>query len=394
MENTQLNLQLCLEKIMGKKLSYIDLAFMDDVSNLMVKLDLEPSTIIKEMLEKYKNAKFPLYLLFLELNEKLFNNVIKNSKWPFDIALTQLFIFDPLSFSDKYRSVENETIKDFCLSLLSTPKDIFWNWSEKYDPTVRDVFEIVCLHPEGLTLEDIYGKLDGKLESWNKIKETLSDNSILLKYFFIIKQGKKYYPFFSNNVIPDTLVKVREHLKMIALQKAELLKIGYDMPKYHIDVMVKLLKGAKNLTSVLKAFANKSMRFDDVKILKVLLKTRRMGLSKYMISRMKERFEALESDGLIRLIEDNYFLTDLAKDLIFNNRNIVLSLSFSEILLFEEKIVKKGHEYWDIREYLNQMLRLGLIKKVIQCPDRLFLITPKGKDVLRRGFDPRILLER
>jgi len=117
-------------------------------------------------------------------------------------------------------------------------------------------------------------------------------------------------------------------------------------------------------------------------------------LSKYMISRMKERFEALESDGLIRLIEDNYFLTDLAKDLIFNNHSIVLSLSFSEILLFEEKIVKKGHEYWDIREYLNHMLRLGLLKKVIQCPDRLFLITPKGKDVLRRGFDPRILLER
>lgn len=394
MENTQLNLQLYFEKTTGKELSYIDVAFLDDVSKLMVKLNLEPiSPIIKEMLEKFKSAKFPIYLLFLELNEKMFHNVVKNSKWPYDIALMQLFIFDPLSFSEKHELVKYKAIKDFCSALLFTPKDIFWNWSEKYNLIVREIFEIVSLNPEGLTIEDIYGKLGGILADQQKIREVLSDSSILLKYSFVVKQNGKYYPFFSNKIASDTLIRAREQLKSMASQRAALLKIEYDMPKYHIDVILKLLKGAKNLTSILKTWADKEIRFDNVKITKTLLKTRKTGLSKYMISRMKERFEALESDGLLQLVHGKYFLTDLAKELIFNH-GIVLSSSFSDILLFEEKIVKKGHEYWDIKEYLDYMLRLGLLKEVAQCPNRLFYITSKGKDVLRRGFDLRILFER
>jgi predicted transcriptional regulator len=276
--------------------------------------------------------------------------------------------------------------------LLFTPKDVFWNWSEKYDLIVREVFEVVSFHPEGIAIEEINGKL-GQLASQHKIQEVLSNSSILLKYFFVIEQNGRYYPFFSNCITQDALTKAREQLRTMASQRAELLRMEYYMPKYHVDVILKLLKGAKNLTTILRTWANKEIRFDDVKITRTLLKTRKTGLSKYMISRMKERFEALENDGLLQLVQGKYFITDLAKELISNN-NMVLSLGYSDILLFEEKIVKKGHEYWDIKEYLDYMLRLGLLKEVAQHPDRLFYITSKGKDVLRRGFDPRILFER
>jgi len=382
-----------LEKRIGRELSFIDVVFLDEVEKLMVKLQLEPnSSLINDFLEKFKGARFPVYLLFIELNEKLFYKVLENSNWPYDIALMQLFIFDPLSFSDKHELVRCKSIKDFCSALLFTPKDIFGKWSERYDLIVQEVFETISLNPEGLTIEDIYGKL-GHLASQQKIRSVLSDSSILLKYSFIVKQNGKYYPFFSNKIVPDTLIRVREQLKTMASQRAELLKIEYDMPKYHIDVILKLLKGAKNLTSILKTWADKEIRFDDPRITKILLKTRKTGLSKYMISRMRERFEALKSDGLLQLVQGKYFLTDLAKELIFNH-GIVLSSSFSDILLFEEKIVKKGHEYWDIKEYLDYMLRFGLLKEVAQRPYRLFYVTSKGKDVLRRGFDPRILFER
>lgn len=391
MENRQQNLQTHLKKAIDRELSFIDVAFLDEVEKLMVLLQLEPnSSLIKDFLEKFKNTLFPVYLLFIELSEKLFYKVVENVDWPYNIALMQLFIFDPLAFSEKYELIKHKKIQNFCSELLFTPKDVFWNWSEKYDLIVREVFEVVSLHPEGITIEEIHGKL-GQLVDQHKIKEVLNNGSILLKYFFVIKQNGKYYPFFSNRIAQDTLIKAREQLKTIASQRAELLKIEYYMPKYHVDVILKLLKGAKNLTMILRTLANKEIRFNDVKITRTLLKTRKTGLSKYTISRMKERLEALESDGLLQLVQGKYFLTDLAKELISNN--IVLSLSYSDILLFEEKIVKKGHEYWNIEEYLNYMVRLGLLKEVAQHPSRLFYVTLKGKDVLRRGFDPCILFE-
>jgi hypothetical protein len=393
MERVQQNLQMYLERAVGRELSYIDLAFLDEVEKLMIKLKLEPNAqLVKNFLEEFKGTNFPVYLLFIKLNEKLFSEVLKNTNWPYDIALMQLFIFDPLTFSEKYEVIKHKKIRDFCLELLFTPKDVFWNWSEKYDLIVREVFEVVSFHPEGIAIEEINGKL-GQLASQHKIQEVLSNSSILLKYFFVIEQNGRYYPFFSNCITQDALTKAREQLRTMASQRAELLRIEYYMPKYHVDVILKLLKGAKNLTTILRTWANKEIRFDDVKITRTLLKTRKTGLSKYMISRMKERFEALENDGLLQLVQGKYFITDLAKELISNN-NIVLSLGYSDILLFEEKIVKKGHEYWDIKEYLDYMLRLGLLKEVAQHPDRLFYITSKGKDVLRRGFDPRILFER
>ncbi len=389
----QQNLHTYFGKAIGRELSFMDAVFLDEVEKMMVELQLEPnSSLIKSFLEKIKGARFPVYLLFIELNEKLFYKVLENSNWPYDVALMQLFIFDPLAFSDKYELVKYRPIKDFCSALLFTPKDIFWNWSEKYDLIVREVFETISVNHEGLTIEDIYGKF-GHLAGRQKIREVLSNSSILLKYSFVVKQDGKYYPFFSNKIDLDTLVKIRERLKTMASQRAELLKIEYDMPKYHIDVILKLLKGAKNLSLTLKTWADKEIRFDDIKITKILLRTRKTGLSKYMISRMKERFEALKSDGLLHLVQGKYFLTDLAKEFIFNH-GIVLSLSFSDILLFEEKIVKKGHEYWNIEKYVDYMLRLGLLGKVAQCPGRLFYITSKGIEVLRKGFDPRILFER
>jgi len=391
MERVQQNLQMYLERAVGRELSYIDLAFLDEVEKLMIKLKLEPNAqLVKNFLEKFKDAKFPAYMLFIELNEKLFSEILKNTNWPYDIALMQLFIFDPLSFSEKYELVKHKGIPDFCLELLFTPKDVFWNWSEKYDLIIREVFEVISFHPEGITIEEINGKLN-HLANQHKIQEVLSNSSILLKYFFVIEQNGRYYPFFSNRITQDALTKAREQLRTMASQRAKLLRMEYYMPKYHVDVILKLLKGAKNLTTIIRSWANKEIRFDDVKIVRTLLKTRKTGLSKYMISRMKERFEALESDGLLQLFQGEYFLTDLAKELISNN-NIVLSLRYSDILLFEEKIVKKGHEYWDIQKYLNYMLRLGLLKEIAQHPSKLFYVTSKGRNILRKGFDPCILL--
>jgi hypothetical protein len=385
---------MCLEKTIGRGLSYIDETFLDEVNRLMVKLKLEPnSLLIKKTLEKFKDAHFPVYLLFIELNEKLFKEVMKNTKWPYDITLMQLFILDPLSFLDKYELINQKKIQDICSELLCTPKNIFWNWSEKYDLVVKEVFDLVSLHPEGLTIEDICSKLNRQFAIRSKIQEVLSNNSLLLRYVFIIQQNGKYYPFFSNYLDTKNLVKAEEQIKNMASLKIELLKIEYNMAKYHVDVILKLLKGAKNLTSILKVFADKEIRFDDVRILKTLLNTKKTGLSKYMISRMKERFEALENDGLLQLIQDKYFVTDLTRELVSND-NTVLSLNYSDVLLFEEKIVKKGHEYLDIVGYLNFMLRLGLLKEVTQYSNRLFCLTSKGNDILRKGFDPRILLER
>ena len=239
MENVQRNLQMNLEETIGRRLSALDASFLDDVARYMRELKLElQSPLMGQILANIRDARFPVYLLFIELNARLFNRIIEMSKlegeqWALDIALMQLYTLDPLNFSNRHKVVCEEGIREFCSELLNAPKNIFWTWSDKYDFVAKEIFDVISSHSEGLTMDDIVQEFTDKPETETRIREALS-NSVLTKCFFIIRQNGKYYPFFSHEVNEKSLSEAREHLQKKGVITSELLRIEYAMPKYHI----------------------------------------------------------------------------------------------------------------------------------------------------------------
>ena len=385
-------------KELRKPLSRLDIAFLEDIMNILKKLGINAkSTSMRNRIRKFRNSSFPAYLLFGELNGLLLDKVLKKvdnitKNIPCDIALMQLFILDPLHFSERYLELFKKSIQDFSFSLLNAPKNVFWCWADAYDFTTRKTFKIISSHSEGLTKTEII-QVVNETDSKIKILKQLRKNSSLKKYNFIILQSGRYYPFFSDQLNKQSLLKARKELRKQVEFTKNLLALEYKMQKYHADVILKFLKGAKSLTSILGSLSDENLEVSNPKIVRALLRTRKTGLSKYMISRMEERFIALQSDGLLQVEKGSYFITDIAKNLI-GKGFIIFGSHYADILLFEERIVKKGHNYWNVRKYLDFMMDLRLIESADYPNLPVYKLTQTGLGVLREGVSPHLLIKR
>jgi len=380
----------------NKQLSYLDSSFLEDVYQIMKELNLNfESPVIEQKVEKIKEENFPAYLLLIELNKFLFEHVIKDKQFKGDgfsrIALMQLFLLNPLQFYSNYKQFSKEDIKKTVFKVLNAPRNIFWNWGDNYSITTREVFSLICSHPNGLTKEEIVKIAKNQNIPRVGVLRELKENSFLRKYHFIILESGKYYPFFSPKLSEKSILKAEEGLlRQIGLLN-NLLLLEYKMPKYHIDFVMKVLRGAKSLSRVLKEFINYRFHPSNSRIVKILLKTNRKEFSRFTISRVKERFEALKLDGLIEKDNAGYYLTDLGKKLVWKNF-IILTSNYVKVLLLEERIVKKGHNYWSVEEYLNFMRRLGLID-LAASGTRIYRLTEKGENMLKGRFDLNLIVE-
>lgn len=378
-----------------KQLFCLDSSFLEDIEQIMKELNLNSEcATIKQKLEKFKKEKFPAYLLMIELNRLLLEYVIKKGQFRNSysrLALMQQFLLNPLQFLENYKQFSESKVRKSTLRLLNAPRNVFWNWADDYTFIARQIFSIVSFHPEGLTKEEII-----KIASNQKISQTgalreLKENSFLRKHYFIILESGKYYPFFSPKLSKESIAKAEEKLLKQIDITSKLLFVEYKMPKYHIDFVVKVLKGAENLSRILKEFIDQHFHPSDPKIVKILLRTNRKKLSRFTISRVEERFEALKLDGIIEKDDEGFYVTNLGKNLIYKNL-IILTLNYSKVMLLEEKIVKKGHSYWDAEKYLEFMKRLGFIIS-ISSNTGIYVLTKKGEDALKRKFDLDVIAE-